>query len=718
MRRFFRTAVGKTVLFMLTMVAGTAAVASVVGIAFMAEVNMYSRTQQQVYDEIIENMMIQDGRRILENHLFADGAGNLDMGNLEYEFLDEQQNVLAASEEKDTSWDYSYYYRVETDGESFDYFYDSEGKEKAEAARRAASTVNQKDTKNSVGSELAEEDPGAKSSEPEAASSELAEEDQESEQSESETVSSELAGEDFAPEEEKSQNEDTWGEVTWYTLNCSLKAELPEEDKYAWTATAVDLAYDLRYVVYVILLVSLAVLALSFVGLMSVAGRRPDTEEVHGGLLSKVPSDVLLVADVTIALMPLAVTLNISSGDIVPFVILNTISGLFCCGVCLGFCMSLAARIKQRTLIKNSLIGMVCRLCWRGVRFMIQWIKKLWQDLHGLIKTLPFARRVTVIYAAVTLIEFVLLLAGVYLPIWFILHLVLLPLILFTAMTLQKLKEAGEALAAGNLTYHTDTERMYGDLKEHGENLNSIASGMAIAVEERLKSERMKTELITNVSHDIKTPLTSIINYATLIGAEPCENEKITEYADVLVRQSERLKRLIEDLVEASKASSGNLEVNLSPCDAAVFISQAGGEYEEKLKNAGLTLVTKQPEQEVRIMADGRRMWRIFDNLMNNICKYAQSGTRVYLTLEVIGSNAVFSFKNTSRDELNVSPDELMERFVRGDASRNTEGNGLGLSIAKSMAQLQGGSLEISTDADLFRAILSFPVVPSESITV
>ena len=231
MRRFFRTAVGKTVLFMLTMVAGTAAVASVVGIAFMAEVNMYSRTQQQVYDEIIENMMIQDGRRILENHLFADGAGNLDMGNLEYEFLDEQQNVLAASEEKDTSWDYSYYYRVETDGESFDYFYDSEGKEKAEAARRAASTVNQKDTKNSVGSELAEEDPGAKSSEPEAASSELAEEDQESEQSESETVSSELAGEDFAPEEEKSQNEDTWGEVTWYTLNCSLKAELPEEEE-------------------------------------------------------------------------------------------------------------------------------------------------------------------------------------------------------------------------------------------------------------------------------------------------------------------------------------------------------------------------------------------------------------------------------------------------------------------------------------------------------
>lgn len=735
MRRFFRTAVGKTVLFMLTMVAGVAAVASAVGIAFMAGGNVYSRTQQQVYDDLIENMMIQDGRMILENHLFAADTDNMDMGNLEYEFLDGQQKVIASSQKQDTSWDHSYYYRVETDGESFDYYYDPEGKAKAEAALydasiderkqlgadylkskekqqntvdSAVSEVSQEDTEKTVASKLVEGD--------DTGSEDL--EDSEPRPSTSETAESEVVGEGFTEEDEDYQNEGTWGEVTWYTLHCSLKADLPEEDKYAWTATAVDIAYELRYGVYVILLVSLAVLVLSFVGLMSVAGRRPDTEEVHAGLLHKVPSDVLLAADATIAMLPLAVTVNIGSGEHIVYVILNTISGLFCCGVCLGVCMSLAARIKQRTLIKNSLIGMLCRLCWRGIRFVFGWIKKMWQNLNGLMRTLPFARRVTAIYAAVTLIEFVLLLAGVYLPIWFILHLVLLPLILFTAMTLQKLKKAGEALAAGNLTYHTDTEKMYGDLKEHGENLNSIASGMAIAVEERLKSERMKTELITNVSHDIKTPLTSIINYATLIGAEPCENEKITEYADVLVRQSERLKRLIEDLVEASKASSGNLEVNMSPCDAAVFISQAGGEYEEKLKKAGLTLVTKQPEQEVRIMADGRRMWRIFDNLMNNICKYAQSGTRVYLTLEVIGSNAVFSFKNTSRDELNVSPDELMERFVRGDASRNTEGNGLGLSIAKSMAQLQGGTLEISTDADLFRAILSFPIVQSGSVAL
>ena len=234
---------------------------------------------------------------------------------------------------------------------------------------------------------------------------------------------------------------------------------------------------------------------------------------------------------------------------------------------------------------------------------------------------------------------------------------------------------------------------------------------MSIAVDERMKSERMKTELITNVSHDIKTPLTSIINYASLIGKEECENEKIKEYSEVLVRQSDKLKRLIEDLVEASKASTGNLDVFLTPCDASVFLEQAAGEYEEKMKEAELTLITKKSDKKIMIMADGRRMWRIFDNLMNNICKYAQPGTRVYMTLEESDGHAVISFKNTSREELDMSEEELMERFTRGDASRNTEGNGLGLSIARSMAELQNGTLHLSIDGDLFKTVLTFPIV-------
>jgi signal transduction histidine kinase len=220
----------------------------------------------------------------------------------------------------------------------------------------------------------------------------------------------------------------------------------------------------------------------------------------------------------------------------------------------------------------------------------------------------------------------------------------------------------------------------------------------------------MKTELITNVSHDIKTPLTSIINYADLIAREKPENEKIAEYCEVLTRQSGKLKRLIEDLVEASKASTGNLEVNPVPCDASIFLQQAGGEYEEKLEAAGLSLVTKLPDREIMILADSRRMWRVFDNLMNNVCKYSQQGTRVYLSLEAEGQEAVITFKNTSARQLDISPEELMERFVRGDSSRNTEGNGLGLSIARSLTELQGGSFSLQVDGDLFKAILRFPI--------
>jgi signal transduction histidine kinase len=225
----------------------------------------------------------------------------------------------------------------------------------------------------------------------------------------------------------------------------------------------------------------------------------------------------------------------------------------------------------------------------------------------------------------------------------------------------------------------------------------------------------MKTELITNVSHDIKTPLTSIINYASLMGTTDPSDPKMAEYSEVVVRQSDKLKRLIEDLVEASKASTGNLEIVPAPLDAVTFVSQTAGEFKEKLEASNLNLITNAPEGPVMIMADGRRMMRIYDNLMNNICKYAQPGTRVYLSLEVQGNQAVTTFKNTSSAELNISADELVERFVRGDQSRNTEGNGLGLSIAKSMTELQGGSFKIDIDGDLFKVSLSFPVLTQQA---
>ena len=285
---------------------------------------------------------------------------------------------------------------------------------------------------------------------------------------------------------------------------------------------------------------------------------------------------------------------------------------------------------------------------------------------------------------------------------------VILLLALSAVSQLKKLKEAGEHMAKGDLAYRVDTKGLFWDFKNHGENLNSVGEGLAIAVEERMKSERFKTELITNVSHDIKTPLTSIINYVDLMQKEEVNNEKIEEYLEVLERQSKRLKKLLEDLLEASKASAGTLQVGFETLEAGVFLVQTVGEFEEKTAAQDLELIIKKPEEPVYISADGRHFWRVIDNLMNNICKYAQPHTRVYINLEATSEEVYITFRNTSKYPLNITSEELMERFVRGDESRHTEGSGLGLSIAQSLMELMHGKFDLIVDGDLFKVVLTF----------
>lgn len=350
-------------------------------------------------------------------------------------------------------------------------------------------------------------------------------------------------------------------------------------------------------------------------------------------------------------------------------------------------------------------MGLLLRMC-----------KALWRGITALVHSLPLIWKTLLIFVVLSVAELLVFAVFYWDASWIILAWILekaiiLPAALYLALILKKLQQGSVALADGDLSYQVDTKRMFWDFKQHGENLNSIAEGMTHAVDERMKSERFKTELITNVSHDIKTPLTSIINYADLIGKEETGNKKVTEYSAVLLRQSERLKKLIENLVEASKASSGSLEVLLSPCEVGVLLTQTVGEYEQRLQDGNLELITKQPETPVKIMADGRLLWRVFDNLMNNICKYGQSGTRVYLNIEVKDSEAVISFKNTSRYPLDIPAEELMERFVRADSSRSTEGNGLGLAIAQNLTELQKGSLELTVDGDLFKVMLKFKLI-------
>ena len=282
-------------------------------------------------------------------------------------------------------------------------------------------------------------------------------------------------------------------------------------------------------------------------------------------------------------------------------------------------------------------------------------------------------------------------------------------LVIYVILAMKEIRAGGDQLAAGNLDYQVPTNRLYGEFRKHGENLNNLRGGIQHAVEEQMKSERMKTELITNVSHDIKTPLTSIVSYVDLLKKEPMPTDQAKEYLDVLDRQAARLKKLIEDLVEASKASTGSLTVNFQPTDVNVLLSQSAGEYQEKLAARDLTLVLTPAEEAPMISADGQLLWRVFENLLSNALKYAMPGTRVYLSCETTDQAVVIAFRNISASPLNISAEELMDRFVRGDASRNTEGSGLGLAIARDLTQLQRGTFALTIDGDLFKATLTFP---------
>ena len=271
-----------------------------------------------------------------------------------------------------------------------------------------------------------------------------------------------------------------------------------------------------------------------------------------------------------------------------------------------------------------------------------------------------------------------------------------------------KIEEALKNIYEGKTDIYVDESELEGILKRMAIYINDIAGGFSNAIKESLKSERLKTELITNVSHDIKTPLTSIINYVDLIKKEDIQNEKIKEYVDILDKKSQRLKKLTEDLVEASKASSGNIKLNLEEIRVKELINQTIGEFKDKFENKNLIIETNMPEDDVKITADNRYMYRIIENLFSNITKYAQDGTRVYIDVKKKNKNIEISIKNISKDRLNISADELMQRFVRGDKSRYTEGSGLGLSIAKSLTELQKGTFNITIDGDLFKVEMRF----------
>ena len=492
--------------------------------------------------------------------------------------------------------------------------------------------------------------------------------------------------------------------------------------------------------------VSLGAFALLAVYLCCAAGHKPGSQEIRPGGLNCIPLDLYLALLMGFGLLYayigiMGVRYLMSQGNTIPFAYYGY-GGYLCCLGFVGFCFACAAQFKAPNHYwwRHSVTG----LCWRGLvwcwRFFwkcaagcyrILWaialpilgwaaglVKKAWAFVKKLWKR--FWKLLARLYGLLPLVwQWVLtglmIYGGFAMALGFDSGFLLLVVVLagmvltvYSAYIFGTLLDAAKRMRGGDLDIKVDEKYMLGAYKDMARELNGLSDVVQLAAQKQMRSERMRTELITNVSHDIKTPLTSIINYVDLLQ-KPHSQEDGEKYLEVLSRQSARMKRLIDDLIELSKASTGNIPLELTKIDAVEAVNQALGEFTDKLKAAGLTPLFRQPEEPLYIHADGRLLWRAMSNLLSNAVKYAQPGTRLYIDMVAVDKKVCISLKNISRDPLNISAEELMERFVRGEASRNQEGSGLGLNIAQSMMELQHGALELLVDGDLFKATLIFP---------
>lgn len=472
------------------------------------------------------------------------------------------------------------------------------------------------------------------------------------------------------------------------------------DDLFSQREAWVNFCYSMRYWIFAILGALAILLVFLLVILYSGAGYKEGEEAPQLSWLERIPFDLFTAFLLLLFFLELQFMQELYFSVPLMLCLLAFVLAIDAF-LLLLYTVSFAARVKVGGFWRSTLIGMIFGLFWKGLK-----------GLFSILGSLPLIWKSALLVAIASAIEFFILLfapsRGTLMLWWFLGKILFVPLILYVAVSLKKLQKGGEQIAKGNLAYRIDEGELKGDFKAFAATLHSIGDGINSAVEERMKSERFKTELITNVSHDIKTPLTSIINYTDLLSKEDLDNKKAAEYIEVLSRHSARLKKLIEDLMEASKAASGVLSVRKEPCDTGVLLTQLIGEYSERLEQRGLSLVVRKPEAPAEVVADSRHLWRILDNLMSNICKYAQEGTRVYIDLLKQENRTLLVFRNISKAALPEQGEELTERFVRGDRSRNTEGSGLGLSIAKSLCQLQGAELKIETDGDLFKATVIF----------
>ena len=495
-----------------------------------------------------------------------------------------------------------------------------------------------------------------------------------------------------------------------YTVTGYVLQDLAYDDQFSQYVSLVGNMYQYRFALVVLVCVCLAALLCLVVYLLSAAGHRPDRQGIALNPFDKLPGDLYLAA--VIGGVTLLAMLFRRSFYWEGWITLVTgIACLLAAGILVtAFLMSLATRVKygQGYWWRRSVIGFCLVLLLRACRFVVRGARSLFGMLPTIWKWLLIGG-LAWIFTLACLNPYTTGMGALATAcLWAF-------LIVYPAWSFGQLRKAARRMAEGKFQEKVPLDHLHGSFRQIAQDLNALGQGASLAVERQLRSERMKTELITNVSHDIKTPLTSIVNYVDLLQ-KPHTPQEGEQYLEVLARQSQRLKKLTEDLVEMSKASSGNIPVNLAPVNVVELVNQALAEYEEKLKKAQLPVVFTARQSEILTMADGRLFWRVLDNLLGNCVKYAQPGTRVYVDVVKYEKKVMISMKNVSRAELNLPAEELMERFVRGDCARNTEGSGLGLNIAKTLMELQKGKLNLVIDGDLFKAVLLFDnLVPGQS---
>lgn len=487
-----------------------------------------------------------------------------------------------------------------------------------------------------------------------------------------------------------------------FSVYTSLENDLTYYDQYRTNKTVFDMAQILyKPALYLLPLSIVAVIVLLIMNCFLI-GLRNEKGEVILNAFDKTP---LLVA-----LIILFILFMIGCGFLIALTSENLT--LILSGIAIGavivyisfvfFLETIIKRIKSKTLFRNTITYRILR-----------WIKSL---ITSMTRNANMTVKLILIFIAFGILNIIgfglsinnepigfFILIAIWVYVFAKMHQWLVRYI--------EIKNAINEIYIGNTEVHLDEKRYKGSLNSMAIQVNDIAGGLSNAIQEKLKSERLKTELITNVSHDIKTPLTSIINYVDLLKKEKMPNEQAEEYLNILDNKSQRLKRLTEDLVEASKASSGNIKLNIEKLNVNELLKQVSGEFEDKFKLRNLEEVMSLPEKNVYINADSRYMYRILENMYSNISKYAMDNTRVYIDVIPNNNRITIQMKNISKEKLNISTEELMQRFVRGDSARNTEGSGLGLSIATSLTTLQGGTFNIYLDGDLYKVIIEFDMI-------